>query len=111
MAPDSQAGRTLLRLPAHSGHEVLQAVLHLELAQVENVRSYLGCRGDQTDPEAGPRLDIDNNVSIIDLQEGVVTEIINVSSDVASVDHAVQAAVNDVESGNALRQWEDWSQQ
>ena len=102
MALHSKTRRTVLHLLGLSGHEVLQTLLHVELSAVQDVRGYLSVRGAETYPEGAASLDIDDDVSVIDFEEGVLTYIVDVCPDVPRVDYTVHAAVDNVESGHTL---------
>ena len=86
------------------GHEVLQAVLDVELARVENVRRDLSGWRHQADPEAAPWLDIDDYISCLNLQEGVLTEVVNMRDDIASLDDTVHTTIDNIESGHTLEE-------
>ena len=60
-------------------------------------------RGDETYPEAALLLDIDDDVSGLNLKERVLADVINMSDDVPSVDHTVHATIDNVESGHTLQ--------
>ena len=63
----------------------------------------LSGRGDETYPEAALLLDVDDDIPGLNLQEGVPADVVNVGDDVSSVDHAVHAPIDNVESRHTLR--------
>ena len=104
MAPHSQTRRSIIRLlVGQTGDEIFPAVLDVELARVEDVGRDLRGRGDETYPEAALLLDIDDDVAGLNLQEGVLADVINVSDDVSSVDHTVHTPIDNVEGSHTLQ--------
>ena len=63
----------------------------------------LGGRGHEAYPEAALLLDIDDDVAGLDLQEGVLADVVNVSDDVPGVDHTVHAPIDNVEGRHTLQ--------
>ena len=103
MAPHSQIRRNIIGLLVRqTGHEIFQAVLDIELARVEDVGRDLCGRWHEADPEAALLLDIDDDVAGLNLQEGVLADVVNMSDDISSVDHTVHAPIDNVEGRHAL---------
>ena len=63
----------------------------------------LGGRGHEAYPEAALLLDINDDVASLDLQEGVLADVVNVSDDVPGVDHTVHAPIDNVEGRHTLQ--------
>ena len=104
MTPHRQTRRNIIRLLAgQPADEIFQAVLDVKFSRVEDVGRDLCGRGDETYPEAALLLDIDDDVSGLNLKERVLADVINMSDDVPSVDHTVHATINNVESGHTLK--------
>ena len=104
MASHSQIRRNIIGLLVRQpGDEIFQAVLDVKFPRVENVGRDLCGRGDETYPEAALLLDIDDDVAGLNLQEGVLADVINVSDDVPSVDHTVHAPIDNVEGRHTLK--------
>ena len=104
MTPHRQTRRNIIRLLAgQPADEIFQAVLDVKFPRVEDVGRDLCGRGDETYPEAALLLDIDDDVSGLNLKERVLADVINMSDDVPSVDHTVHATIDNVESGHTLQ--------
>ena len=103
MTPHRQTRRNIIRLLAgQPADEIFQAVLDVKFPRVEDVGRDLCGRGDETYPEAALLLDIDDDVSGLNLKERVLVDVINMSDDVPSVDHTVHAPIDNVEGRYAL---------
>ena len=104
MASHSQTrGKIIRLLVGEPGDEIFQTILDVKLARVEDVRRDLCGGGHEAYPEAALLLDVDDDVSGLNLQEGVLADVINVSDDVSSVDHTVHAPIDNVEGRHPLK--------
>ena len=103
MTPHRQTRRNIIRLLAgQPADEIFQAVLDVEFTRVEDVGRDLRGRWDEANPEAALLLDIDDDVAGLNLQEGVLADVVNMSDDVSSVDHTVHAPIDNVEGRHTL---------